>query len=40
MPAINKVLEQGDAGFKRYAGIHKTTFKAMLEVMQQHETAN
>jgi hypothetical protein len=39
MPDINKLLEQSDSGFKRYTGIHKTTFKAMLEAMQQHEAA-
>ncbi|SNT70150.1 helix-turn-helix domain-containing protein [Psychrobacter sp. LV10R520-6] len=39
MPDINKLLEQNDAGFKRYTGIRKTTFKAMLEAMQQHEAA-
>jgi hypothetical protein len=37
MPDINKLLEQNDASFKRYTGIRKTTFKAMLEAMQQHE---
>lgn len=36
---INKLLEQSDSGFKRYTGIRKTTFKAMLEAMQQHEAA-
>ncbi|WP_321155844.1 transposase family protein [Psychrobacter sp. LV10R520-6] len=39
MPNINKLIEQSDSGFKRYTGIHKTTFKAMLEAMQQHEAA-
>lgn len=37
MPDINKLLEQNDAGFKRYTGIQKITFKAMLEAMKQHE---
>ena len=37
MPNITKLLKQSDAGFKRYTGIHKATFNAMLEAMQQHE---
>lgn len=39
MPNIDKILEQNDAGFKRYTGIRKTTFKAMLAAMQEHEVA-
>lgn len=39
MPDINRLLEQSDAGFKRYTGIQKTTFKAMLEAMQKYEAA-
>ena len=38
MPNIDKLLEQNNAGFKRYTGIHKATFYEMLEAMQQHET--
>lgn len=37
MPNITKLLKQSDAGFKRYTGIQKATFNAMLEAMQQHE---
>ncbi|MCG3810303.1 transposase family protein [Psychrobacter sp. Ps4] len=37
MPNITKLLKQSDAGFKRYTGIQKATFRAMLEAMQQHE---
>ena len=37
MPDIKKLLEQNDAGFKRYTGIHKATFHEMLEALQQHE---
>ena len=37
MPNITKLFEQNDAGFKRYMGIHKTTFEKMLEAMQEHE---
>ncbi|MDO5770472.1 MAG: transposase family protein [Psychrobacter sp.] len=39
MPNITKLLEQSDAGFKRYTGIQKATFRTMVEAMQQHETA-
>jgi len=39
MPDINKILEQNDSGFKRYTGIRKTTFNAMLEAMRQYEAA-
>ena len=39
MPDIKKLLAQSDAGFKRYTGIRKTTFKAMLEAMQKYEAA-
>jgi hypothetical protein len=39
MPDINKLLAQSDAGFKRYTGIQRTTFNAMLAAMQQHEAA-
>ena len=39
MPNIDKLLEQSDAGFKRYTGIHKATFNGMLEAMQQYEAA-
>ena len=39
MPDITKLLEQSDAGFKRYTGIQKATFRTMVEAMQQHETA-
>ena len=39
MPNIDKLLEQNDAGFKRYTGIHKATFNGMLEAMQQYEAA-
>ena len=38
MPNIDKLLEQSDAGFKRYTGIYKATFHEMLEAMQQHES--
>ena len=37
MPNIHKLLEQDNAGFKRYTGIHKATFHEMLDAMQQHE---
>jgi len=37
MPNIDKLLKQSDAGFKRYTGIHKTTFYEMLDALQQHE---
>ena len=37
MPNIHKLLEQDNAGFKRYTGIHKATFREMLNAMQQHE---
>ena len=39
MPNIDKLLEQNDAGFKRYTGLHKATFNGMLEAMQQYEAA-
>ena len=39
MPNIDKLLEQDDAGFKRYTGIYKATFNGMLEAMQQYEAA-
>ena len=39
MPNIAKLLEQNDAGFKRYTGIHKATFEQMLEAMQEHEAS-
>ena len=39
MANIDKLLEQNDAGFKRYTGIHKATFNGMLEAMQQYEAA-
>ena len=39
MPNIDKLLEQNDGGFKRYTGIHKSTFNGMLEAMQQYEAA-
>ena len=39
MPNINKLLGQSDSGFKRYTGIQKTTFNAMLAALQQHEAA-
>ena len=39
MSNIDKLLEQNDAGFKRYTGIHKATFNGMLEAMQQYEAA-
>ena len=39
MPNIDKLLKQNDAGFKRYTGIHKATFREMLAAMQQHEAA-
>ena len=39
MPNIAKLLEQSDAGFKRYTGIHKATFEKMLEAMQEHEAS-
>ena len=32
MPNIDKLLEQNNAGFKRYTGIYKATFYEMLEV--------
>ena len=37
MPNIHKLLEQDNAGFKRYTGIYKATFREMLAAMQQHE---
>lgn len=37
MPDIDNLLKQSEAGFKRYTGIHKTTFYEMREAMQQHE---
>ena len=37
MPNIDKLLEQNNAGFKRYTGIHKATFREMLATMQQYE---
>ena len=37
MSNIDKLLEQNNAGFKRYTGIHKATFNGMLEAMQQYE---
>ena len=37
MPNIDKLLKQNDTGFKRYTGIHKTTFHEMLNALQQHE---
>lgn len=37
MPDIDKLFKQSDAGFKRYTGIHKATFYAMLEIMGQYE---
>lgn len=33
MPDINELLAQNYAGFKRYTGIHKATFKAMLAAL-------
>lgn len=39
MPDINELLAPNDTGFKRYTGIRKTTFKAMLEAMQQYKAA-
>ena len=39
MSNIDKLLEQNNAGFKRYTGIHKATFNGMLEAMQQYEAA-
>lgn len=39
MPNIAKLLEQNDAGFKCYTGIHKATFKQMLKAMQEHEVS-
>ena len=37
MPDIDNLLKQSESGFKRYTGIHKTTFYEMQEAMQQHE---
>ena len=37
MPNIDKLLKQNNAGFKRYTGIHKATFRKMLNAMKQHE---
>ncbi len=34
---IDKLLKQNDADFKRYTGIHKTTFYDMFEAMQEKE---
>ena len=34
MPNIDKLLEQSNAGFKRYTGIHKATFYEMLAAMK------
>lgn len=39
MPDINKIFKQSEAGFKRYTGIRRVTFKAMLEAMQQNEAS-
>ena len=39
MSNITKLLKQSDAGFKRYTGIRKATFQAMLEAMQDHESS-
>lgn len=39
MPNITKLLEQSDASFKRYTGIHKATFQTMLAAMQDHEAS-
>lgn len=39
MPDIKKLREQSEAGFKRYTVIQKTTFKAMLEAIQEHGAA-
>ena len=36
---IVKLLEQNDAGFKRYIDIYKATFEQMLEAMQEHEAS-
>ena len=36
MPNIDKLLKQNNASFKRYTGIHKATFREMLNAMQ-HE---
>ena len=39
MPDIHKLLKQSDADFKRYTGIQKATFSAMLDAMREHEAA-
>ncbi|PKG34200.1 transposase family protein [Psychrobacter sp. Sarcosine-3u-12] len=39
MPNIAKLLNQNDAGFKHYTGIHKATFEQMLDAMQEHEVS-
>ncbi len=39
MPDIHNLLKQSDADFKRYTGIQKATFSAMLDAMRQHEAA-
>lgn len=39
MPNIAKLLEQNDAGFKSYTGIHKAIFEQMLEAMQEPEAS-
>lgn len=39
MPTITKLLNQNDAGFKRYTGIHKANFEQTLKAMQEHEVS-
>ena len=36
---ITKLLEQSEAGFKRYTGLRKATFQSMLEAMQDYEAS-
>ena len=40
MVNITKLLEQNDAGFKRYTEIRKATFNRILEAMRDYEASN
>lgn len=37
MPNICNILKKTYAGFKRYTGIHKETFREFFDTMQQFE---
>ena len=39
MPNIDKLLKPSAAGFKRYTGIHKSTFYNMHDAIQEHEAS-